>query len=406
MSRVDDLLYSRNPIHVARPEDWEKIRRMQKIGRWTGQGSRLARAGNKRFFIEHEEDGWNLKETQDAFSLGTTVAVFDTLEDAIDAYDAGYKRNPLRPATGIAGPGRAEHVAEMKRMAKEWWDEVAWRQAFGGNVKEALDNARCYDANAYTAEQLPRHNPRGPQTAAWLTQFWKAWENLNGVGRHQLEISDQRRLQAQADSLYRVGFTAKRAAWMASERHGMPIGRMPNPDSSWHQARMEQWDRALPHSGYNNRLVRGRLSEAQDSYIESRKREGPKANPGIDLAQLRKIKGFQDWMIDHPDFKRGIEKYVEFHGVLPTKISQKDMPGVVPKGKAAFFVGMGKGVEETYLPTDKRSSKHGSAYIHKYADNKGKSATEKDLPDKICSVDGKTILTVGGKFKVSDWIRG
>ena len=341
MSRVDDLLYSRNPIHVARPEDWEKIRRMQKIGRWTGQGSRLARAGNKRFFIEHEEDGWNLKETQDAFSLGTTVAVFDTLEDAIDAYDAGYKRNP-----------------------------------------------------------------RGPQTAAWLTQFWKAWENLNGVGRHQLEISDQRRLQAQADSLYRVGFTAKRAAWMASERHGMPIGRMPNPDSSWHQARMEQWDRALPHSGYNNRLVRGRLSEAQDSYIESRKREGPKANPGIDLAQLRKIKGFQDWMIDHPDFKRGIEKYVEFHGVLPTKISQKDMPGVVPKGKAAFFVGMGKGVEETYLPTDKRSSKHGSAYIHKYADNKGKSATEKDLPDKICSVDGKTILTVGGKFKVSDWIRG
>jgi len=29
----------------------------------------------------------------------------------------------------------------------------------GGNVKEALDNARFYDADAYTAEQLPRHNP-------------------------------------------------------------------------------------------------------------------------------------------------------------------------------------------------------------------------------------------------------
>jgi len=300
---------------------------------------------------------------------------------------------------------------------------------------------------------LYAENPRGRMTAAWLTQFWKAWESLNGVGRHQLELSDQRRLQAQADSLYRVGFTAKRAAWMASERHGMPIGRMPNPGepywlkkirtagfvhlievgdvpgTSAGEVRVGQqmlhnyWHTSTVTDVRNDgRWVHLTLRDDKSGNTMTRKvrqdtlvpiRQGLEAehrslrrNPSVELSELRKIKGFQDWMLDHPDFKRGLEKYIEFHGVLPTRISQKDMPGVVPKGKAAFFVGMGKGVEETYLPVDKNSSKHGSAYIHKYADDKGKSATEKDLPDKICSVDGKTILTVGGRFKVSDWIRG
>jgi len=131
-------------------------------------------------------------------------------------------------------------------------------------------------------------------------------------------------------------------------------------------------------------------------------------NPGVsaaDMKHIKAIKGFKPWMLQHPDFMKGLRKYREFHGCWPTKISCKDLPGMTRKDDPAFLVGMGKAMDTTYKPTDKRSSKYGSAYIHEFADNK-KKPKESDLPDRACTPDGKTIVTYGGKFAVKDWVRG
>lgn len=129
-------------------------------------------------------------------------------------------------------------------------------------------------------------------------------------------------------------------------------------------------------------------------------------NPGTpDLNKVRKLKGFEEWMINHPDFLPGIAKYVEFHGEFPKEITMHDAPNIAGDEEARFVVGMGRAMDTTYKPTNQGSNKFGSAYIHEFADDK-KNSTDEDLPYRACTPDGKTILTFGGNFAVKDWVRG
>ena len=137
-----------------------------------------------------------------------------------------------------------------------------------------------------------------------------------------------------------------------------------------------------------------------------RRRGRGRRNPGPSDAEIRaaeKIKGVEPWMFDHEEFWTALRKYKEFHGKYPDKIQGKQVPGVKDE---SFLVGMGKAMDVTYKPTDKKSSKYGSAYIHEFCDNLSRKPKDSELPDRACSADGKTIVTYGGKFGVRDWVRG
>lgn len=118
--------------------------------------------------------------------------------------------------------------------------------------------------------------------------------------------------------------------------------------------------------------------------------------------KLMKIKGFKPWMLQDREALQAVQKYVEFHGCWPTSVNFGKVTGVKKDG---FLVNMGKAMDTTYVPTkaQKGSNKYGSGWIHEF--NEGKKGT-KDLPDRFCTPDGKTIVTAGGKFKVKDWVRG
>jgi len=137
-----------------------------------------------------------------------------------------------------------------------------------------------------------------------------------------------------------------------------------------------------------------------------RRRGRGRRNPSPSDAEIRvaeKIKGVEPWMFDHEEFWTALRKYKEFHGKYPDKIQGKPVPGVKDE---SFLVGMGKAMDVTYKPTDKKSSKYGSAYIHEFCDNLSRKPKDSELPDRACSADGKTIVTYGGKFGVQDWVRG
>jgi hypothetical protein len=130
-------------------------------------------------------------------------------------------------------------------------------------------------------------------------------------------------------------------------------------------------------------------------------------NPSsAELAQIQQIKGVEPWMVSNPKFIAALKKYIEFHGCWPTSISKRDIKGLGQAQDKDFFVNMGKALDVSYEPTaaQKGSNKYGSAWLHEF--NEGGNPKDKAaLPDRLCSSDGKTIITHGGKFAVKDWVR-
>lgn len=139
--------------------------------------------------------------------------------------------------------------------------------------------------------------------------------------------------------------------------------------------------------------------QTYQSYHADRRRMG-RRNP-----DYSKIKGFEPWMAQDPQFVQAVEKYREFHGCMPASISRKDIPGLGGPDGRQFLVQMGKAMDTTYRPTHRKSSKYGSAYIHEFGEGLGRKPKDADLPDQACTPDGKNLLTFGGKFEVKDWVR-
>lgn len=109
-------------------------------------------------------------------------------------------------------------------------------------------------------------------------------------------------------------------------------------------------------------------------------------NRGDDMQSLMK----------DPRFRKAVELYRKFHGCDPKSVSRRLIPvgGKKVVGRE-FFVSLGKAPSESYTPPA-RSKKAGNIYVHPY-DRK---------PEKVVSADGKTIITLPGSHKVTDWIRG
>jgi len=143
-----------------------------------------------------------------------------------------------------------------------------------------------------------------------------------------------------------------------------------------------------------------------DSPDKFKKRFGHRHNPAVevsasDRAKAAKIKGVRPEMLEDPDFWKTLSKYIEFHGCWPTTLEPRDIP------QEKYLVNMGKALDVSYEPTEsqKKSNKYGSSWLHEFNEG-GNPKDKKALPDRLCTSDGKSIITHGGKFGVKDWVRG
>jgi len=103
-----------------------------------------------------------------------------------------------------------------------------------------------------------------------------------------------------------------------------------------------------------------------------------------------------------PGFQEAVEKYVEFHGELPTSLTRKNLP--IGEGKSTqFFIKLGNSPAASYTPsTRQKSNKKGTVWVHPF----GTEPNTGKLPDLITNVDGSMLLIAPGKYKVKDWIKG
>jgi hypothetical protein len=101
---------------------------------------------------------------------------------------------------------------------------------------------------------------------------------------------------------------------------------------------------------------------------------------------------------NQPGFMQAVERYKKFHGVMPTSLSWHRLP-IGSARQKVFMAAMGVAPAESYRTTSKMrgSNKANSTWVHKY---------EGKPPLKAVSGDGKLIVTIPGKHRVTDWIRG
>jgi len=184
-----------------------------------------------------------------------------------------------------------------------------------------------------------------------------------------------------------------------------------NPSARYHDAEAAVEQRRLSvATGRDEAHYRtGRMHAHQESSTEALARKWVRRNPALspeDQAGIAKIKGVEAWMLQDPRFIAALNKYLEFHGCWPTSLSKRDIKGMGNPQDKDFFVNMGKAPDVSYIPGEGQegSNKHGSAWIHEFNEG-GDPKDMKALPDRLCSGDGKTIITHGGNFEVKDWVQ-
>lgn len=103
-----------------------------------------------------------------------------------------------------------------------------------------------------------------------------------------------------------------------------------------------------------------------------------------------------------PEYRKAMKLFRRFHGKDPESIFEVNVPQLPKSDRDLFFVALGGAPAESYLADHvvPGSTKAGSLYVHPYESDDDK------LPIKAVSNDGKLIMTLPGKHRVSDWIRG
>lgn len=158
-----------------------------------------------------------------------------------------------------------------------------------------------------------------------------------------------------------------------------------NPGPKWHRERkalygeMRELMRQTGKSGMEQ-------SYAGAEYAEAVALAGPRRNPD-DMGSLTKL----------PRFKQAVELFRKFHGTDPQSVKRVLLP-IGSKDKIdgrEVFVSLGKAPAESYDPPA-FSRKAGNIYVHPY----------ERKPEKVVSADGRTVMTLPGSHKVTDWIRG
>jgi hypothetical protein len=102
-------------------------------------------------------------------------------------------------------------------------------------------------------------------------------------------------------------------------------------------------------------------------------------------------------LMKNPRFAQAVKLYRKFHGCDPKSVKRVLIP-IGDKRRIdgrEFFVSLGKAPSEAYDPPS-HSGKAGSIFVHPY----------ERKPEKVVSADGKTIVTLPGSHRVTDWIRG
>lgn len=104
---------------------------------------------------------------------------------------------------------------------------------------------------------------------------------------------------------------------------------------------------------------------------------------------------------DNKEFQKARKLFRKFHGVEPDEIIAIDDESLPETDEDKFLVMIGQAPSEAYLANAiQGSKKQGAVYVHPY------ESDEDDLPPKVVTADGRLIMTLPGKHKVSDWIRG
>jgi len=215
--------------------------------------------------------------------------------------------------------------------------------------------------------------------------------------------------QAEYDARGKLDFVidpARHQQWSGPSRSNP--GR--NPGASWHLKELRDAERGVEEAYPDQKKYwEGVAGAHRDSYNKSARKGPYRRNPSVtaeERTQLLKIKGVQPWMLEDAKFLQAVNKYIEFHGCWPTSISKRDIKGMGAPQDKEFLVNMGKALDVSYEPTpaQKGSNKYGSSWLHEF-NEKGNPKDKSALPDRLCTADGKTIITHGGKFAVKDWVR-
>ncbi len=127
-----------------------------------------------------------------------------------------------------------------------------------------------------------------------------------------------------------------------------------------------------------------------------------RATKGLSAIPWRKNPALPPALAKHahlPGFREAYNRYVKFHGCPPTSLSFHK----VPMGRAndvQVFTALGEAPAESYRPLSgqKGSNKSGTTWVHKYEGRR--------KPIKAVDPTGKLIITLPGRHKVTDWIRG
>jgi hypothetical protein len=104
------------------------------------------------------------------------VRKLDTLtgekfDKALDEVKALEKKLARRRKSRSKNPS---HLEESRRLAKQWRDEAIYRKEMGASRKEiaeALQNARFYEAETYTAGVRKKRRSKNPSAAKGYTKF-------------------------------------------------------------------------------------------------------------------------------------------------------------------------------------------------------------------------------------------
>ena len=96
----------------------------------------------------------------------------------------------------------------------------------------------------------------------------------------------------------------------------------------------------------------------------------------------------------NPEFRKALAKFREFHGCEPTNVLAFEHPDL---RDGTVLVIMGRAPAESYDANGviRGSNKAGSTWVHPYGRR----------PLKAMTADGRTIMTLPGNFKVTDFIR-
>jgi len=353
-------------------------------------------------------------------------------------YSSGFKfeakdKSPNRPAL------RLEEVFSQRLGAWVLYTEAEAERLFGGaktnprrppqrwmehcmaGVSKGYDpGAVCGSlwyhkmSPAQRREAMRRHERRNPFTLKGPFVLVRDQQQLAGTyDSYQEALREAHRMLPDASSYVSIhdeGCAHPAAVKTLWKRDSREASRR-NPSRAWHEERWREYNRErlraqrdvpTPENLGRQEVLIGKVEAERDALRTYKHHRNPAVEVSAsDRAKAAKIKGVRPEMLDDPDFWKTLSKYIEFHGCWPTTLEPRDIP------QEKYLVNMGKALDVSYEPTEsqKKSNKYGSSWLHEFNEG-GNPKDKRALPDRLCTGDGKSIITHGGKFGVKDWVRG